>query len=262
MESMHVSVVIPARLASTRLPGKVLKPLAGKPMVQHVWERAVQADVGDVLIATDDARVAEVARAFGAQVEMTAADHSSGTDRIAEVAARRAWAAAHVVVNVQGDEPLIPPANIAQVARNLSDRPGFQMATLAEPLGAEDLHNPGAVKVTVDRHGRALYFSRATIPWYRDAFASAPDAGPPPASLLRRHIGIYAYRAGFLAEFVAAGPCELERAEALEQLRALFHGAQIHVDDADELPGPGVDTQRDLARAEQLLASGADTGRG
>ena len=247
-----VVVVIPARLASTRLPGKVLRVLAGKPMVQHGWERACASEVGEVFIATDDAEVARTAVAFVAKVEMTAPDHASGTDRIAEVVAARDWPAQTVVVNVQGDEPLIPPANIRQVAQNLSARPNMQMATLTEPLSETDLSDPGAVKVAVNVHGQALYFSRATIPWYRDAFAT--NAGLLPATtLLRRHIGIYAYRANYLAEFVALGPCALEQAEALEQLRALYHGAAIHVADALEAPGPGVDTEADFRRVEALL---------
>jgi 3-deoxy-manno-octulosonate cytidylyltransferase (CMP-KDO synthetase) len=249
-------IVIPARYASSRLPGKILRDLGGKPMVQHVWERAVQSRVGQVFIATDDARIADVAKAFGAQVEMTAADHASGTDRLAEVATRLQLADDQIVVNVQGDEPLIPPAIIRQVADNLAARSDMQMATLAEPLSAEEFHDPGAVKVVSNRFGQALYFSRATIPWHRDAFAKNLEAMPA-TDLLRRHVGIYAYRAGFLASFVTSGPCALEQAEALEQLRALYHGAAIHVADAVEAPGPGVDTEADLQRAAALLqASG------
>ena len=251
-----IFVVIPARLASTRLPGKVLRQLAGKPMIQHVWERALASEIGDVFIATDDEQVADVARGFGAQVQMTAATHASGTDRIAEVATARGWPGDTVVVNVQGDEPLIPPANIRQVAENLLRQPTMQMATLTEPLAADELHDPSAVKVAVSAAGKALYFSRATIPWYRDEFATDVKQLPN-NSLLRRHIGIYAYRASYLADFVAAQPCPLEQAEALEQLRALFHGASIHVEDAREAPGPGVDTEADLARAEALLAAQA-----
>lgn len=249
---MQALIVIPARLASTRLPGKVLRELAGKPMVQHVWERVQGTGLGPVVIATDDAKVAQVATGFGADVEMTAAEHTSGTDRIAEVVRRRGLAADHIVVNVQGDEPLIPPENVRQVAENLAAHPHMQMATLAEPVAPEELHDPGAVKVVTAHDGRALYFSRATIPWHRDAFAANRDAIPA-SGLLRRHIGIYAYRAGFLQTFVDYGPCDLERTEALEQLRALYHGAAIHVADAHHAPGPGVDTEADLARAEALL---------
>lgn len=251
---MDALIIIPARLGSTRLPGKVLRELAGKPMVQHVWERVRAADLGPVVIATDDARVAEVAEGFGADVEMTASNHPSGTDRIAEVVRRRQLAAEHIVVNVQGDEPLIPPENVRQVAQNLANNPHMQMATLAEAVAPEDLHDPGAVKVVAAHDGRALYFSRATIPWHRDAFANNPDEIPA-SGLLRRHVGIYAYRAGFLQTFVDHGACQLEQAEALEQLRALYHGAAIHVADAMSAPGPGVDTEADLVRAQaQLLA--------
>lgn len=249
---MNALIIIPARLGSTRLPGKVLRELAGKPMVQHVWERVQAAALGPVVVATDDTRVAKVAAGFGADVEMTAADHASGTDRIAEVVRRRQLGAEQIVVNVQGDEPLIPPENVRQVARNLASHPDMHMATLAEAVAPQELHDPGAVKVVAARDGRALYFSRATIPWHRDAFAANP--GEIPASgLLRRHVGIYAYRAGFLQTFVDHGPCDLEQTEALEQLRALYHGAAIHVADALSAPGPGVDTKADLLRAEALL---------
>ena len=249
-------VVIPARYASSRLPGKILRDVCGKPMVQHVFERAVRSGIGRVLIATDDERIAKAARSFGADVEMTDPAHASGTDRIAEVAARLGLADEQIVVNVQGDEPLIPPAIIRQVADNLADRPNLQMATLAEPVAPEELHDPGAVKVVSDREGRALYFSRATIPWHRDAFDEHPEMIPA-TDLMRRHVGIYAYRVGFLREFVASGPCVLEQAETLEQLRALYHGAGIHVADAVEAPGPGVDTEADLQRAVALLRAQA-----
>jgi 3-deoxy-manno-octulosonate cytidylyltransferase (CMP-KDO synthetase) len=249
---MNALIVIPARLGSTRLPGKVLRELAGKPMVQHVWERVCVSELGPVVIATDNARVAEVAVAFGADVEMTASNHPSGTDRIAEVARRRQLAADHIVVNVQGDEPLIPSENVRQVAENLASHPEMQMATLAEPVAPEELHDPGAVKVVAAHDGRALYFSRATIPWHRDAFVTSPEEIPA-SGLLRRHVGIYAYRAGYLQTFVDYGACALEQTEALEQLRALYYGAAIHVADALSPPGPGVDTEADLARAEALL---------
>ena len=252
-------VIIPARFASTRLPGKILRDICGKPMVQHVWERACQSDVGEVVIATDDPNIALVARAFGATVQMTDPNHASGTDRVAEVVAALELPDDTPVVNVQGDEPLIPPAIIRQVANNLLARPEMQMATLCEPLTSDALHDPGAVKVAVNRFGQALYFSRATIPWHRDAFARDSEAMPA-TGLLSRHIGIYAYRAGFLSTFVELGPCALEQAEALEQLRALYHGAAIHVEHACELPGPGVDTEADLQRAIEMLSQDSDSG--
>ncbi|NKC11344.1 MAG: 3-deoxy-manno-octulosonate cytidylyltransferase [Gammaproteobacteria bacterium] len=251
-ESFHV--VIPARYASTRLPGKALLDIAGKPMVRHVWERACASRAQEVVVATDDARIAEAASSFGALVCITSAEHGSGTDRAAEVALRRGWAEDAVVVNVQGDEPLIPPANIDQVAGNLFRHEHMQMATLSEPLEAQALHDPNVVKVVTAADGRALYFSRATIPWHRDAFATARDLMPD-TGLLQRHIGIYAYRAAFLARFVDFGPCVLETTEALEQLRALFHGFAVHVAPAREVPGPGIDTQADLEKVRALMSA-------
>jgi 3-deoxy-manno-octulosonate cytidylyltransferase (CMP-KDO synthetase) len=247
-----VTVVIPARYDSTRLPGKALAPLAGKPMVQHVWERAGQSAAARVVIATDDARIERAAIDFGAEVLMTSPAHASGTDRVAEVAGALDLAEDAIIVNVQGDEPLVPPAIIDQVATNLATYSEFSMSTLSIPLVAQALHDPSVVKVVSAANGRALYFSRATIPWYRDAFAVSRDSLPA-ESLLRRHVGIYAYRVAFLKTFVALGSCELEEAEALEQLRALYHGAQIHVAQACVPPGPDVNTPHDLEVVEALL---------
>lgn len=251
--SLNFTVVIPARLRSTRLPGKPLLPIAGKPMVQHVWEQARKSSAGRVVIATDDASIVEACQAFGAEVLLTRADHESGTDRLAEVAARLGLPADAIVVNVQGDEPLIPPVIIDQVAANLAAHPQAGIATLAEPIDEpETVFNPNAVKVVSDKHGLALTFSRAPLPWARDAFAS--DRSQLPAGVpYRRHIGMYAYRVGFLQDFVSWGPCWLEQTESLEQLRALWHGVRIHVEDAIEAPAVGVDTPQDLERVRRLL---------
>ncbi|PAV49910.1 3-deoxy-manno-octulosonate cytidylyltransferase [Pseudomonas sp. HAR-UPW-AIA-41] len=252
--STAFTVVIPARYASSRLPGKPLQDIAGKPMVQHVWEQAKKSAASRVVIATDDARIVEACQAFGAEVLLTDAGHNSGTDRLAEVATQLQLAPDAIVVNVQGDEPLIPPAIIDQVAANLAAHPEAGIATLAEPIDSiETLFNPNAVKVSSDINGLALTFSRAPLPWARDALARSRDelpAGVP----YRRHIGIYAYRAGFLHDFVAWGPCLLEDTECLEQLRALWHGVRIHVADALQSPPAGVDTPEDLERVRRLLA--------
>lgn len=252
--SIAFTVVIPARYASSRLPGKPLQDIAGKPMVQHVWEQAKKSAASRVVIATDDARIVEACQAFGAEVLLTDPGHNSGTDRLAEVATQLQLAPDAIVVNVQGDEPLIPPAIIDQVAANLAAHPEAGIATLAEPIDSiETLFNPNAVKVSSDINGLALTFSRAPLPWARDALARSRDelpAGVP----YRRHIGIYAYRAGFLHDFVAWGPCLLEDTECLEQLRALWHGVRIHVADALQSPPAGVDTPEDLARVRRLLA--------
>lgn len=253
--SAAFTVVIPARYASTRLPGKPLQDIAGKPMLQHVWEQAKRSGAGRVVVATDDARIVEACQAFGGEALLTAASHNSGTDRLAEVAERLGLADDAIVVNVQGDEPLIPPAIIDQVAANLAANPQAGIATLAEPIGdVAALFNPNVVKVVADRHGLALTFSRAPLAWARDAFARSRDelpAGVP----YRRHIGIYAYRAGFLRDFVAWGPCWLEDTECLEQLRALYNGVRIHVADALEAPAAGVDTVEDLQRVRRLLGA-------
>jgi 3-deoxy-manno-octulosonate cytidylyltransferase (CMP-KDO synthetase) len=247
------TVVIPSRFASTRLPGKPLLLIAGKPMIQHVWEQASKSSAQRVVIATDDARIEEACKGFGAEVVMTREDHNSGTDRLAEVAAKLGLAPDAIVVNVQGDEPLIPPSVIDQVAANLAAHPEARMATLAEPIeDVQALFNPNVVKVVSDLNGLALTFSRATLPWAREAFAQHPDVLPADVPF-RRHIGIYAYRAGFLQDFVAWGPCWLENTEALEQLRALWHGVRIHVADALIAPPTGVDTPEDLERVRRLL---------
>ena len=247
------TVVIPSRFASTRLPGKPLQLIAGKPMVQHVWEQACKSSAQQVVVATDDQRIVDACNAFGAHVVLTRADHESGTDRLAEVATQLGLASDAIVVNVQGDEPMIPPQVIDQVAANLAAHPEARMATLAEPIeDAQTLFNPNVVKVVSDINELALTFSRATLPWARDDFALHPDTLPAGVPY-RRHIGIYAYRAGFLHDFVSWGPCWLENTERLEQLRALWHGVRIHVADVLEAPPAGVDTPEDLERVRRLL---------
>ncbi|WP_122585596.1 3-deoxy-manno-octulosonate cytidylyltransferase [Pseudomonas viridiflava] len=247
------TVVIPARYGSSRFPGKPLKVIAGKPMVQLVWEQARKSSAQRVVVATDDVRIFEACQAFGAEVLMTRDDHNSGTDRLAEVATQLGLAPDAIVVNVQGDEPMIPPAVIDQVASNLAAHPEAGISTLAEPIDdVAALFNPNVVKVSSDINGLALTFSRAPLPWARDALAANRDelpAGVP----FRRHIGIYAYRAGFLHDFVSWGPCMLENTENLEQLRALWNGVRIHVADAREAPPAGVDTPEDLERVRRLL---------
>ena len=250
-------VVIPARHDSVRLPGKALRQIGGKPMVQWVYERARAAGALEVLIATDDARIVAAARAFGAEAVMTAPTHASGTDRIAEVAGARGWPGREIVVNLQGDEPLMPPALIAQVAALLDSTPTADVATLATPIGSlQELLDTNAVKVVTDAGGRALYFSRAPIPWNRAGapsdLASQTDAGG-----ARRHLGIYAYRVAALERLAALAPGALELREKLEQLRALENGLHIQVADASEPPGPDVNTAADLARVAALLGAGA-----
>ena len=243
---MSFTVVIPARYGSTRLPGKPLLDIAGKPMVQRVWEQASRSAASRLVIATDDTRIRDVAQGFGAQVCMTSSEHPSGTDRLQQVAREMGWDDEQIVVNVQGDEPLIPPAVIDQVAANLATRPQAGMATLCEPLEKlEELLNPNAVKVVADREGMALYFSRAPIPWPRDAFAQSREAMPSEGQW-QRHIGIYAYRTRFLHQYVTWEPAPLELLESLEQLRALYNGERIHVAPAVQPVPGGVDTQQDL----------------
>lgn len=251
---MSCVVVIPARYASERLPGKPLLDIAGRPMLAHVHDRATSSGVGPVIVASDDERVAVAMRACGADVVLTSNAHRSGTDRIAEVVAVRNLDAATVVVNVQGDEPLLPPELIAQVAENLSCREEFAIATLCTSIEREDeIFDPDVVKVVFDDAGRAAYFSRAPIPYCRGHFETR--TGTVPASSRHyRHIGLYAYRAGFLSRFASLSPAPWELAESLEQLRAIHHGYPIHVETARVPPGPGVDTPADLARVRTMFA--------
>ena len=245
-------VAIPARYGSTRLPGKPLLPLAGVPMIVHVARRARAAGASDVIVATDDARIAAALAGSEVRVAMTRADHASGSDRLAEVAANLGWADDAIVVNLQGDEPLAPASGIRAVAQALAED-NAPMATLATPLGSmQELFDPNCVKLVRAQSGRALYFSRAPLPWPRDAFARERTALPPDTPFLR-HIGIYAYRAGFLRRFAALPSTPLERSESLEQLRALEHGHAITVRIAPEPFPAGVDTAEDLARVERVL---------
>jgi 3-deoxy-manno-octulosonate cytidylyltransferase (CMP-KDO synthetase) len=246
-------VVIPARYASARLPGKALVSIAGKPMLQWVYERACASSAREVLIATDDLLIVSAAHSFGAEAIMTDSTHKSGTDRIAEVARLRRWSDADIVVNVQGDEPLIPPALIDQVGSLLESNPTAQIATLATPIGSlPELMDPNAVKVVTDREGRALYFSRAPIPWNRDG-AVLGLASQESFAGARRHVGIYGYRVAALLRLAALEPTPLEQLERLEQLRALENGFEIRVADSLEQPGPDVNTAADLERVSVLL---------
>ncbi|MGB2078360.1 MAG: 3-deoxy-manno-octulosonate cytidylyltransferase [Vibrio sp.] len=248
---MSFTVVIPARYQSSRLPGKPLADICGKPMVQWVYEQAMQAGASQVIVATDDARIEAVVKSFGGLVCMTRADHESGTERLAEVVEILGLSDDEIIVNVQGDEPLIPPSIIKQVADNLAASTA-PMATLAvEITHPDEVFNPNAVKVVTDKSGYALYFSRASIPWDRDNFAQAPKQV---TQALLRHIGIYAYRAGFIQTYINWQPSPLEKIESLEQLRVLWHGEQIHVDVAAQAPAAGVDTQADLELVRQIIA--------
>lgn len=252
---MGFHILIPARYASSRLPGKPLLDIGGKPMLQHVYERASASGAASVVIATDDPRIEEAARAFGAAVCMTSAEHRSGSERLAEAVMLLGYGTDEIVVNLQGDEPLMPPALLRQVADNLERHPAAAVATLCTRIHtAAELFDPHVVKVVCDREGYALYFSRAVIPWDRDAFAVTTEELPPQAEHFR-HLGLYAYRAGFLQRYVRLSPCHPEQMESLEQLRVLWHGERIHVAEALELPGAGVDTPADLARMRALLTN-------
>lgn len=250
---MAFHVIIPARYASTRLPAKPLLDIGGKPMLQHVYERAQLSGAASVTVATDDPRIETAVTAFGGAVCMTAAHHQSGTERLAEAATQLGLKGEDVVVNLQGDEPLMPPRLLTQVAQILDGDHGADMSTLCTRIHTSaELFDPHVVKVVMDRQGNALYFSRAVIPWDRDAFAVTTEDLPEKA-IHFRHLGIYAYRVSFLEEYVTKSPCELERMESLEQLRVLWHGGRIHVAEAEEVPGPGVDTLEDLNRVRALL---------
>ena len=246
---MTFRVVIPARYASVRLPGKPLRLIAGRPMVAHVHARALESGAREVIVATDDARIEAACRAFGADVQMTSSAHPSGTDRPRRGRAHARWPDDAIVVNVQGDEPLLPAANVAQVAALLLAHPTAAIATLSTPLAAVgELEDPNVVKVVADRFGRALYFSRAPIPWPRDAGAARIAAAA-------RHLGLYAYRVSALKQLATLAPTVLEQTERLEQLRALEHGLVIAVATACAVPGPGVDTEADLALVAALVGT-------
>lgn len=261
---MSFTVVIPARYASSRLPGKPLADIAGKPMIQHVYERSCDSRAARVVIATDDERIRRACAGFGAEVVMTSTSHVSGTDRLEEVTRALDLGPDARVVNVQGDEPLIPAALINQVAANLDVHPDVAIATLCKPISeVSALFNPNVVKVVFDQRGIAHYFSRAPIPWARDAWGQSPVSEAalsptlPDAISYNRHIGIYGYRVGLLRDFVTWPPAPLEKAESLEQLRALHNGERIHVEVACESPPGGVDTEEDLLRVRQIIEAGS-----
>jgi len=256
---MNFHVVIPARFASTRLPGKPLLPIAGKPMVIRVAEQAAKSGAQQIWIATDHQPILAIAHEHGFKACLTHAHHQSGTDRIAEVVEQHDWADDTIVVNVQGDEPLIPPALIRAVAQHLHDHPACAIATACHPIHDEAaMRNPNIVKAVLDKDGNALYFSRAPIPYPRDAFAKNETLQDNITVL--RHIGIYAYRAKFLRTYSQLTPCALEQIESLEQLRALWHGYKIGVTVTADAPPAGVDTEADLHAArntfEALLNQG------
>lgn len=252
--SLAFKVVIPARFASTRLPGKPLLDIAGQPMIAHVCARASEAGADDIIVATDDERILSAVKELGFNAVMTRVDHQSGTERIAEVAAQCAWPADTVVVNLQGDEPLIPPDYIRDVATALAGQQQAGIATLAAAIhDPEEIFNPNAVKVVLDKNGYALYFSRAPIPWERASFTQS--GGIPTGNMpYLRHIGMYAYTVGFLERYCLWPASVLETVESLEQLRILWQGEAVRVQVVAKTPPAGVDTVEDLERVRELLA--------
>lgn len=251
--SIPFKVVIPARYGSTRLPGKPLLDIAGQPMIAHVCQKALEADAEEVVVATDDQRIFDSVEALGLNVVMTAANHQSGTERITEVAEKLGWGDDEIIVNLQGDEPLIPPAYIREVAVALGNQQQAGIATLAaEITDSEEIFNPNAVKVVLNHAGYALYFSRAAIPWDRNNFSIT---GGTPAGTMPylRHIGMYAYTVKFLKDYCSWQPSELEAVESLEQLRILWYGQKILVKTVAKAPEAGVDTQADLERVERVI---------
>lgn len=251
-------VIIPARYASSRLFGKALADINGKPMLQHVYERALASNATSVTIATDDDRIAKAAENFNAKVCMTSTEHSCGTSRIVEAIITLNFPDDAIIVNVQGDEPLIPPVIIQQVAENLATRPNMQAATLCLPIeNTKELFDPNVVKVVTDNFGAALYFSRAPIPWERDNFSTKNNnlTDTTLSSIHYRHIGIYAYRVGFLKKYATWLPCTLEESEKLEQLRILWNGCKIHVAVAKAVSPIGVDNLEDLEKVREILNS-------
>ena len=252
--SLRFKVVIPARYASTRLPGKPLLDIAGKPMIAHVCERAKEAGADEVVVATDDLRIFQTVCDLGFKAVMTRTDHDSGTERIAEVARLCGWAGNEIIVNLQGDEPLIPPTTIREVAVALAGQQQAGIATLAARIiDTAEIFNPNAVKVVLNKAGYALYFSRAPIPWERGAFDQT--GGTPSGNIAYlRHIGLYAYRVDFLNRYCSWDKSPLESVEALEQLRILWHGESIRVQVVDKTPEAGVDTLEDLLRVARVLS--------
>ncbi len=252
---MRYAVLIPARLASTRLPDKPLADIAGVPMVVRVAQRSRQSGAERVVVAADDARIVAACEAHGVEVLLTRTDHASGSDRLAEACVQLGLADDEIVVNVQGDEPLIDPSLIDAVAQTLASHPDAAMSTAAHAIDSlEDFLNPNVVKTVLDARGNALYFSRAPIPWWRDGFAKNGPTALPTSPAPLRHIGIYGYRAGFVRQFPDLPPAPVEATEALEQLRAQWHGYRIAVHVSAHAPGPGIDTPEDLARVRALFA--------
>ena len=250
---MKFTVIIPARYASTRLPGKVLLDICGKPMLQHVYERAIESGASAVYIATDDERIKTASEEFGAQVILTEDTHRSGTDRLAEAVKYLSLNDDEIVVNLQGDEPLMPASVITQVAKDLHTHADASVATLCTPIhSAEDVSNPNVVKVVFSKKGYALYFSRAPIAWEREHFRIS-DFRPSGHHMHYRHIGLYAYRASFLGRYVTWPICDIEEMEVLEQLRVLWNDEKIHVSEAAAIPPPGVDTEEERRRVERLI---------
>ena len=254
---MRFTVLIPARYASSRLPGKPLADIGGKPMIVRVAEKAQASGATRVVVATDDVRIVDAAKTHGVAAVLTSADHPTGTDRLSEAARKIGLAPDDIVVNVQGDEPLLEPALIRRMAEVLAGAPDAAIATACHPIrDADEAFNPSVVKVVLDARNYALYFSRATIPWAREAFGADPRAVPPDLPLYR-HYGLYAYRVAFLERYPTLPPAPIERFEVLEQLRALWHGYRIVVEITGGTPAPGVDTPADLERVRALYAGKA-----
>jgi len=249
---MSFQVIIPARYASTRLEGKPLCEIKGRPMIAHVYEKAIQSGASKVIIATDDQRILEVAQKMGAECYLTNLNHLSGTDRIAEIISKLNISDNEIIVNLQGDEPTMPPALIKQVAMILSEQSQAQVATLCEPFEDEkNIFNSNMVKVVRDQHNFALYFSRSPIPWVRKSFTNVSGTSGETGHF--RHIGLYAYRAGFLKQITQLPACNIENDESLEQLRVLYYGGRIYVANACEKPGIGIDTPEDLEKLRQFF---------
>lgn len=254
--TIDFTVVIPARFQSSRLPGKPLELIAGEPMIVHVYRQALQSSASRVVVATDDQRIYDVILEVGGEACMTSENHESGTDRIQEVADKLNLANDHIVVNVQGDEPLIPPAVIDQVAENLATHSSASAATLCHEIdNIDEFKDPNAVKVVFDKQGMALYFTRACAPWPRDTFSQTQDVLPIQKAFFR-HVGIYAYKVSLLHEFKTWPMATMESLECLEQLRILWNGHRIHVAPACEVVAGGVDTPEDLARVKSIIEEG------
>ena len=252
---MSFSIIIPARYASTRLPGKPLLEIAGKPMIQHVYERAAESGAEQVIIATDDKRIQKAVEWFGGDVCMTSDKHRSGTERLAEVIDKRKINENHIVINLQGDEPLLPPKCLQQVAKALEEDTDASVATLCTHVqSVDEIFDPHAVKVVLDHRQHALYFTRAPIPWDSEHFTDKPELTNEQLAVYRRHIGLYAYRAGFVKKYIELPQTDLEKIESLEQLRVMWHGFSIVVPLVDEIPGPGVDTEEDLKTIRKMMS--------